>query len=119
MTYRKVEDLKVGDTVHYVGVNFKDRIVPVIVTKIGSKLITTEKVEDFNYTVVFRKDTLRSNDAYGHDTLIVDLQQYLDNAHSTKMMYKIVDELKYRLKDHSIDKITQIFDLLGLTLKDE
>lgn len=63
-------NVNVGDTVWYGDVNSRGRgLSETVVTKVGRKLIYTTRL-------VFRKDSGRTNDDYGHHTLITDLERY-------------------------------------------
>ena len=64
--YSKV---KVGDTVWYSDVNRKG-LTKGVIAKVGRKLITLEG----GGGLTFRKDTGQTNDAYQHQTLILDFE---------------------------------------------
>ena len=68
---KTVDDLKVGDKVWWSDVNRKG-IHSGTVLKVGRKLVTVKEYGQ----IVFRKDNLRTNDDYGHQSLIVDLEAY-------------------------------------------
>ena len=73
---KTIDDLKVHDSVHYYNNcdDKTDRIYAGVVVKVGSKIITI--IGEFNNKISFRKDTSRTNDNYGHQTLIPDIIEF-------------------------------------------
>lgn len=108
---KTVADLKVGDTVWVDDVNSRGRPpYSAIVTKIGPKLITVGKL-------TYRKDTLRTNDAYGHGRLIFSLE---DEAIRRKAVrYSLQIERHGVPRDTPIETLEQVAALLGITLEDK
>lgn len=66
---KTVEDLKVGDWVYWSDVN-RSGLHSGEVTKVGRKLLTVGR------GLVFRKDSLCTNDEYGHQKLILDREEH-------------------------------------------
>ena len=86
--YSKV---KVGDEVWFSDVNSRSKeLSPATVVKVGSKLITVKR--HYN-TMVFRRDTGKTNDDYRHQTLILDLELYEAESRANAAM----SYLSYRL----------------------
>lgn len=88
--YSKV---KVGDIVWWGDINSRGRgMTKGQVTKVGSKLITAHFIyEDGTLSrkpIVFRKDTGSTNDDYGHQYLIVDLEAYEANTRADKAWHE-------------------------------
>ena len=76
-------NVKVGDTVWYDDVNGRGAApTETTVVKVGSKLITTQRI-------VFRKDTGRTNDNYGHQSLILDIEAYEAEKRANKAWYEL------------------------------
>lgn len=81
---KTLEDVKVGDTVWWHDVaNGKGRApVPLIVTKVGPKLIY---VEQYSRSKGFRKESGVANDTYGHEYIIADLEAYQEELLKEKI----------------------------------
>lgn len=72
---------KVGDLVWWSDVNARGKgLQEGVICKVGTKLITVNPLYSgrvaLHTTIVFRKDSGRTNDNYGHQTLIVDIESY-------------------------------------------
>jgi hypothetical protein len=78
---RTVNDLKVGDEVHWTDVNRKG-LHSGTVTKVGTKLIT---VGQKCSALVFRKDTLHTNDNYSHQRLVTDVAAHIEQQEVTRI----------------------------------
>jgi hypothetical protein len=100
--------LKVGDTVHWTDVNFRDGgLRSDKVTKIGSKLVTVGRM-------VFRLDTLATNDDYRHQMLVLDVQAYKDEQTARKLSRVLSDHL-LRGKV-SLQKLLLVAETLGVSV---
>jgi hypothetical protein len=100
------KQLEVGETVHWSDVNSRSGdLSSGKVTKVGSKLVTVGRM-------VFRLDTLASNDGYGHQSLVLDVQLY----HDQKKALKLSRVLSEHLLRNEIDlsKLNQIAETLGV-----
>lgn len=108
---KTVKDLKVGDIVWWVNVNRRGLNSSGTVEKIGNKLITTTSGK------VFRKDTMRTNDAYGHDHLILDIEDYEKVQAHKYLIGKIKSDVCF---DATIpyEDVLQAAQLLGIDVKD-
>jgi hypothetical protein len=82
---RTVDDLKVGDEVHWTDVNRKG-LHSGTVTKVGTKLISVGR------SLVFRKDTLHTNDDYSHQCLITDVAAHIERTEVCKILSAISRE---------------------------
>ncbi len=98
--------LKVGDTVHWSDINSRDGALSSgKVTKVGSKLVTVAHR-------MFRLDTLTTNDAYGHQRLVLDVQAYQDEQKANKLS-RVLSEHLVRNKI-SLPALMLIADTLGV-----
>jgi hypothetical protein len=79
---KTVNDLCVGDQVWWGDVNGKGHVWSGTVSKVGPKLVTVGGR-------AFRKDTGRTNDAYGHQWLIPDLDAYRDRQRAIQAFLDI------------------------------
>lgn len=86
-------NIKVGDTVWYSDIN-RNGLFEVVVTKVGSKLVTTSPLGRICPTTVFRKDTGRTNDEFSHQTLILDKVAYEAWQAAAKLIYKLRDAMR-------------------------
>lgn len=112
MTPREsIDNVRAGDTVYWVDVNGKGEIFSGVVSKAGSKLIT---VVNGWRGIVFRKDTLKTNDEYRHQTLILDLKAYEEEQTKENIIYSILRASSYELKKCSLADIEAAAKLLGL-----
>jgi hypothetical protein len=106
---KTIDNLKVGDVVWYMDVNSNRMAGPwpkqTVVTKVGSKLITTE---DY----VFRKDTGKTNDMYQRQWLIVDKNKYEDDQRTSKIIRHIRNEVSS--SDVSLTNAIAASKLLGV-----
>jgi hypothetical protein len=84
---KTLDDLKVGDTVWWSDVNRRG-ISDGVVDKVGRKLITVGRL-------TFRKDTGRTNDEYGHQTLIPDLAAYREMCARNSCIARIRSTLSF------------------------
>lgn len=110
---KTVHDLKVGDTIWYTDVNRKG-LFEATVTKVGSKLITTEGgLRD----KTFRKDTLKANDEYQHQTLIPDKETYLEDQEKCKIISEIAIHIRQidRTKV-SLASLHNVASILGIKI---
>jgi hypothetical protein len=80
---KTLDDLKVGDVVWYSDVNRKG-LTEGRVSKVGRKLVTVGYY-------VFRKDTGRTNNEYGHQLLIPDLEAHKERIARSKCWLRIRD----------------------------
>ena len=81
-------NVKVGDTVWYSDVN-RSGVTMTLVVKVGPKLVTTRG------RLVFRKDTGCTNDAYGHQRLILDMELYEAEVRANKAFRRLMVGLSY------------------------
>lgn len=110
---KTVSDLKVGDTVWYTDVNFKG-LHETVVSKIGTKLITTKSGWR---EVTFRKDTLKSNDAYAHQTLIPDKAAYLEDQEKRRIIRQIATDIFYSDQNKfSLETLNNVASVLGIKI---
>lgn len=94
MTSQDYNKAKVGDIVWWSDVNSRGRgLTKGVITKAGPKLITAVTVYDDGTqgrrSIVFRKDSGRTNDNYGHQCLIVNLEAYEDDRKARAAWDKI------------------------------
>jgi hypothetical protein len=98
--------LKVGDTVHWSDVNSRrGELSSGKVTKVGRKLVTVDHR-------VFRLDTLCTNDEYGHQSLVLDVQSYQDQR-SARTLSRALSEYLLR-NEIDLSKLKQIAVTLGV-----
>ena len=104
---KTLEDLKVGDTVWYTDINSRPHglVTTTEVTKIGSKLIFTSRF-------IFRKDSMRTNDGYAHETLWLELEAVEREARRKKLERAL---WSYRGKA-SLEVLEQVVVLLNITI---
>ena len=110
---KTIDDLKVHDSVHYYN-NCNDktgRIYTGVVVKVGSKLITI--INELNDTISFRKDTYRTNDNYGHQTLISDIEEFNTRKIAETIRTAILRQLERRTEvtNEQINKIAEILKI--------
>ena len=115
--YKELKDLKVGDTVWYTDVNGGRHGRPYItegkITKIGSKLITVGHI-------VFRKDTMKTNDNYMHQSLVIDKQKYDDDCETSRLHTKLRDNFSiYSQRRFPLSKLKDVCDILGIDYKEK
>lgn len=105
------DNVKVGDMVWYSDVN-RSGLITTTVTKVGSKLIHTR-------SLVFRKDTGRTNDAYEHQTLIVDRDLYEAEQRANKAFAALCKNLNYNVRKSGVTAadIQAAAKLLGIDLE--
>lgn len=111
---KTVNDLKVGDIVHFTHVNrgngrtlFETEII-----KIGTKIIhtTAGKID---------KETLWEYGEYSHARLILNPAEFLARKKVDELQFSIIDHLRYRQYEPlanrpSLETLKKICDLLGL-----
>lgn len=108
---KTVADLKVGDTVWIADINARGRPpYEDVVTKIGTKLITVGRC-------TYRKEgNLSRNDNYGHQWLILSLEDEQLRRKAAKYARQI--ERHGVSSDTSIETLRQVASLLGIKLED-
>lgn len=75
---KQITDLKVGDPVWWVDAN-RSGVFEGRVTRVGRTLIDVRSAkESGRFSMVFRRDTGRRNDDFGHQTLIADVEEHKD-----------------------------------------
>ena len=109
---KTVYDLKVGDAAWWVDVNGKGAIYEGTVTKVGSKLIELGRRS-------YRKDSLRTNDQYGHQTLIPDLEFYNERQEASHILGLIKNRIGYGMTSIPIENVKKAADLLGISIGDD
>ena len=103
---KTVHDLKVGDTVWWTDVNRKG-LQSGTVEKVGTKLIYVDRY-------VFRKDSLKVNDCYRHQTLIPDLDSHKEQAEVSRIVGLIRNEITYGKNNLSLEDIKKVAELLRI-----
>lgn len=79
--------LKVGDEAYWSDVNSRDGSLSMgKVTKVGTKLVTVGHL-------VFRLDTLTTNDSYQHQTLIPDIEKYYEQKKARLLSRALCEHL--------------------------
>ena len=113
--FKTIEDLLVGDTVYILDINSRSdkNLQKVTVSKIGSKLIY---VKLYSRDYAYRKDTLRANDDYGHQELILDLDYYYEDLETKKIMQKIRQGIHYNIRNISLESAKAAAILLGVNI---
>ena len=113
--FRTIEDLAVGDIVHIFDINNRSdkKLSSAIVSKIGTKLIY---IEQYRRDFAFRKDTLRANDEYGHQELIIDVDQYYENKETVRIIDKIRQGIHYNTRVISLESAKAAAILLGIDI---
>lgn len=102
------KQLKIGDTVHWSDVNSRSRkLFSGKVTKVGSKLVTVGNR-------VFRLDTLATNDQYGHQSLVLDVQEYLDKEKAKELSAVLASHLLR--KEVDLSKLIQFAQAIGVAV---
>jgi hypothetical protein len=101
---KTIQDLVVGDAVWWADVNRKG-LTEGVVSKVGSKLITVGRI-------VFRKDTGRANDAYGHQRLIPDLAYHMEKKETARILGLIGERVRYGRDGVSLNDAKAAADLL-------
>lgn len=113
--FKTIEDLAVGDTVHIFDINNRSdkKLSTATVSKIGTKLFY---VKQHGRDSAFRKDTLRANDGYGHQELIIDADQYYEDLETKKIIQKISQGIHYNARGISLESVKAAAILLGIDI---
>ncbi len=107
---KTVSDLKVGDVAWFTDVNGRPKrgLNEIIITKIGRVLIHAENR-------VFRKDTMRANDDYGHQTLILSKADHIDAGKRHDIRILINNRTLYSSRcDAPLEDLIAAAKLLGI-----
>ncbi len=105
---KTVADLKVGDIVWVADVNRRHYPpYPETVNKIGTKLITAGGRQ-------YRKESLTANDDYGHQTLILDLEDEKRRVLRIKLLKAIENNITGSKAE--VEDVRAAAKLLGINL---